>query len=328
MDGFLYCLSNPSMPGLVKIGVTTKTVEERVKQLSSTGVPQPFNIELQKWVNDPFKREKELHKLLSEYRVNDKREFFKIDIEDVRKCFDSIDEAFSGTHYDDVMSKWLRIRKFLEHVGDSGLLWSKSEPILECFQYIDFREKDYKEILKNYDIKKAISKMRYTDINLSPKEMNFLEKRWYDIMVYTFAYKNIDLDLNSQIRRERVYDIITDSPLHSLTSLEYAFSQMLHFRLFPTAESKKRLFQTYRACLLYGKLESLSYDGIQNGDLHNKCVLDIEYNYIDRELTWYRVDEIIKFKIVCEVLESEEVRFLRCDYPDLVRFIAELKSLY
>jgi hypothetical protein len=44
--GFLYVLSNKSMPGIVKIGVTTGRVEKRAKELSRpTGVPQPFVIE-------------------------------------------------------------------------------------------------------------------------------------------------------------------------------------------------------------------------------------------------------------------------------------------
>jgi hypothetical protein len=42
-SGILYVLTNPFMPGLVKIGCTTGPVEERIKGLSSaTGVPVAF----------------------------------------------------------------------------------------------------------------------------------------------------------------------------------------------------------------------------------------------------------------------------------------------
>ena len=44
--GSVYILSNPSMPGLVKIGMTEGDVNERIKQLSSgTGVAEPFVLE-------------------------------------------------------------------------------------------------------------------------------------------------------------------------------------------------------------------------------------------------------------------------------------------
>jgi hypothetical protein len=44
--GYIYILSNPAMQGLLKIGVTSRDVRERVTQLSAaTGVPKPFEIE-------------------------------------------------------------------------------------------------------------------------------------------------------------------------------------------------------------------------------------------------------------------------------------------
>ena len=44
--GYLYILSNPSMPGLLKIGLTTRPVLDRVEELNAaTGVPTAFKIE-------------------------------------------------------------------------------------------------------------------------------------------------------------------------------------------------------------------------------------------------------------------------------------------
>ena len=40
----VYVLTNPAMPGLLKIGSTTQEeVDTRMKQLYSTGVPVPFD---------------------------------------------------------------------------------------------------------------------------------------------------------------------------------------------------------------------------------------------------------------------------------------------
>lgn len=41
--GIVYLLTNPCMPGLVKIGMTTREdMDSRIKELYSTGVPVPF----------------------------------------------------------------------------------------------------------------------------------------------------------------------------------------------------------------------------------------------------------------------------------------------
>lgn len=43
--GYVYVLSNPCMPGIVKIGKTTRSVEDRANELYQTGVPEPFKVE-------------------------------------------------------------------------------------------------------------------------------------------------------------------------------------------------------------------------------------------------------------------------------------------
>lgn len=75
----VYVLTNPSMPGIVKIGKTTQSdVEHRMSQLYSTGVPLPFKCEYAVEVNDCHKAEQALHIAFDPYRVNPKREFFDI----------------------------------------------------------------------------------------------------------------------------------------------------------------------------------------------------------------------------------------------------------
>jgi hypothetical protein len=81
------------MPNLLKIGMTTRTPEERVKELFTTGVPTPFKIEFAKKVCNPEQKEKTLHRLLEQYteRVSPRREFFRVSTEEVREFFDLMD---------------------------------------------------------------------------------------------------------------------------------------------------------------------------------------------------------------------------------------------
>ena len=82
MSGIIYLLTNEAMPGLIKIGVTTDSVETRLTQLSSsTSVPLAFECYFAAEVTDPDRIEKVLHQLFSEQRVNPRREFFRIDPE-------------------------------------------------------------------------------------------------------------------------------------------------------------------------------------------------------------------------------------------------------
>ncbi len=84
MPNIVYVLTNEGMPDLVKIGLTTNSVEERLSQLSShSGVPFPFECYFAAEVDDCVKLEKILHSLFAEARVNPKREFFKLDPEKV-----------------------------------------------------------------------------------------------------------------------------------------------------------------------------------------------------------------------------------------------------
>ncbi len=77
-SGFVYILSNPSMPGLIKIGYTNGSVYERAAQLNTTGVPFPYVIEYSQRVINAGKVEKELHNKFRQHRLSKNREFFEL----------------------------------------------------------------------------------------------------------------------------------------------------------------------------------------------------------------------------------------------------------
>jgi len=78
--GFIYILSNPAMEGLLKIGFSTKVSTERAKELSSTGVPEPFKVSYYCLVENAKSTEKEVHEKLSDFRYSENREFFSIEL--------------------------------------------------------------------------------------------------------------------------------------------------------------------------------------------------------------------------------------------------------
>lgn len=85
--GIVYLLTNPVMPGLVKIGMTTREdMDARMKELYSTGVPVPFECQFACRVkkSDCAKIEKALHAAFAPQRINANREFFRIQVEQAK----------------------------------------------------------------------------------------------------------------------------------------------------------------------------------------------------------------------------------------------------
>jgi T5orf172 domain len=80
MFGYVYALLNPGMPGVVKIGRTDRHPDDRAKELTTTGNPHPFVAAYWKAVANPVLAEATLHEQFEKYRVNQKREFFNVDI--------------------------------------------------------------------------------------------------------------------------------------------------------------------------------------------------------------------------------------------------------
>lgn len=80
--GIVYVLSNPSMPGLYKIGMTrNSSLKPRMRQLYNTSVPEQFRCEFAFRVNnkDIARVEAWVQDTYRDFRYNDGREFFAFD---------------------------------------------------------------------------------------------------------------------------------------------------------------------------------------------------------------------------------------------------------
>lgn len=89
--GFVYVMSNPAMPEMVKVGLTTLLPEERAAKLSDhTGVPLPFEVAFRARTMRWQAVEKLVHQRLGPYRVSSRREFFAVPVgvavDSVREC--------------------------------------------------------------------------------------------------------------------------------------------------------------------------------------------------------------------------------------------------
>ena len=101
-QGWIYFASNPNLfhydkdtetyKPLYKIGYTCLgNPKTRINQLFKTGLPNPFVIKFAKCVKHSHEKEQIIHKILDKYRINDNREFFIVEQEEVFNLFDLID---------------------------------------------------------------------------------------------------------------------------------------------------------------------------------------------------------------------------------------------
>ena len=68
MRGWVYIISNKSMPGLVKVGYSMKDPEERAEELDHTGTPHPYVVEYDILIEgELYQVEQRIHHNLSCY---------------------------------------------------------------------------------------------------------------------------------------------------------------------------------------------------------------------------------------------------------------------
>ncbi len=77
--GIIYILKNPAFKDMVKIGITERDINQRLRELNNTSVPLPFEVLYAAKVYDAKYVERLIHQLFHEDRVDSKREFFYTD---------------------------------------------------------------------------------------------------------------------------------------------------------------------------------------------------------------------------------------------------------
>ena len=95
-SGWVYVLTNPAFPGLVKIGCTGRSPHDRARELSSaTGVPFPYVVAWACPVADWRAVEARTHGKLHRCRPNGYREFFRCSVAEARREVEAAARAYT-----------------------------------------------------------------------------------------------------------------------------------------------------------------------------------------------------------------------------------------
>jgi len=147
----VYTLTNPYMPGLVKIGRSTN-IDQRIADLSRpTGVPGKFVLEFAKSVTNSSEKERQLHSILSDKRVEGS-EFFKATPEEVRALFalmegDWITPAGAAPVRVTAGAAPVRVTAEVAHAPKKQKQWTK-KPHPELHQILEDGQQVYHKIKK------------------------------------------------------------------------------------------------------------------------------------------------------------------------------------
>jgi hypothetical protein len=87
ITGWVYIISNESMPGLVKIG-STKDPKLRAKEFSNAGLPHPYVVEYNILLENPYYVEQETHKRLAS--KNKSKEWFNCTVKEAVDCIKNV----------------------------------------------------------------------------------------------------------------------------------------------------------------------------------------------------------------------------------------------
>lgn len=94
MAGWVYIITNRSMPNVLKVGFTERKPDVRAKELDGTGLPTSYSVMYAIEVSKPRAVEREAHKLLNQHHIG--KEWFRCSVDVAREA---IHAACGSSHY-------------------------------------------------------------------------------------------------------------------------------------------------------------------------------------------------------------------------------------
>jgi hypothetical protein len=92
--GYVYCFTNECMPGICKVGMTSRSPLDRLEDANQSDTwrpPAPYRLAYAKRVRFPRTIERYLHTMLQADRINPKREFFRRSPEAIMPLFHTVE---------------------------------------------------------------------------------------------------------------------------------------------------------------------------------------------------------------------------------------------
>lgn len=181
-SGYLYALANESMPGVFKVGCTSRNPFERAKELRTTGVPTPFFVVATILVPDMRLAEASAHALLAlrGERVDGNREFFATTLPEIMQAFaeqtkdlsESVETGYSTS--DTLVHEKALADARAHHLGYDGVFPDFKKAIKLYERAVQLGSRDAAGFLwKIYSVGSGVRK--------SPDKATYFRRRWEEL---------------------------------------------------------------------------------------------------------------------------------------------------
>lgn len=203
-EQYVYVMSNPSYTeDMLKIGWTREHPNIRANDLYTTGIPTPFIVVFVIITTEGSKVEKIIHNHIKKYRVNSKREFFKISKEELTKIL--VNDLMLELRQITEISATIDRKQSNNEVNEIKLLCEELEKETDGF-FGKFKKEKTELVVKEMNNKKYVS-FRDVEYNQPPLYIHGLEygdekhikkahyfinrdiiqyKKWLDDLIYNY----------------------------------------------------------------------------------------------------------------------------------------------
>ncbi|SNB31228.1 conserved hypothetical protein [Flavobacterium psychrophilum] len=235
--GFIYILSNNSLKeNLFKIGKTSKSTSQRIKQLSSsTSIPESFEILHEFEFSDLNWAEREVHKELDKYRYNRKKEFFNCEIEIAKSAILKI-QVIDKENQINLLKSNLEIAK--KTINSNEFIKSKWSYFLNNIQW-NFKEQNFLNSKSEPDfIIETKDWFGQSNEETQEDEIIIFDKKTLVFVVPNLDFEETNFDIiqnikeiQSQITENNRLLIVSNKPFTTLNEIYIGWKYEFHYRV-------------------------------------------------------------------------------------------------
>jgi len=234
--GFIYILSNESMTGIFKVGLTTNSVSQRIKELNSTGVPTTFKAEKIFEVKEQYLRlvEQSIHRELKNNDLHHGKEFFRIQLAHCVRCVEDIIHKITGEISEDIVGEAKRRKEEADHKREEErrILKKREEQLTQENNSIHQKRIEWikKQVDPNYDSYQQVKIFTVIGIVItSLSVMVFYEKLLPGILIgiggWIWIYLKDD-SYNKELKKNIESEAAAKYPYKSLSDIpDYTYRE-------------------------------------------------------------------------------------------------------
>ncbi len=236
--GWIYIISNPDMPGLLKIGYTIRKPSDRATELGGTGTPSDFIVEWSIRVTSPTAAEKAAHSKLRRFHHN--KEWFRCETD---VAIDLVADAVQNFSTGDILERAKKLDNFHAQLNQMALEQCKASYEEYLKNEKDNIQSAINSVITHVYLEKLQFRQRYTrdmaekDFEYRVSKMSFWQK--FNLPTDGIMHPSATLLASPEWKRQKIEANKIEQPLRDYLKSNYT-TPRLNFEEFKKLWSKGR----------------------------------------------------------------------------------------